>query len=568
MTEEERQCREEILSENYLDFIYSLRLNTNEILQNYGSFCSEPISFNYRCIHLDRNRVPNYNVADYRYESIPLLYSLLDTSAISAAGISPLHIQPDPNLRGQQVILGFIDTGIDYRNTAFRKSDGSTRIIALWDQTIQSDQIPSVAPYGTEYREEDINEALRSSDPYSVVPSRDENGHGTLLAGIAAGSESSDGSFSGAAPEALLAVVKCKPAKQNLRDYYFANGPDLYQSTDILLAIQFLLTETIRRNLPLVLCIGMGTNSGAHDGTNILEKVLDRLSSSPGFIPVMAAGNEGNRQHHYFGRFTAEETTREVLLQIPEDTPGFRLELWGSPSDTYSLGFLSPSGELAPRIPAALGQSQQISFPLNATKIRVDYTLTAALSGNLLISVGFQTPSPGIWTIRVFRRSDTAETFHIWLPAYGQINPDPIFLRPDPDVTITSPGNGLQGVTVSTWNHRADSLYLYSSRGYTRDNRIRPDLAAPGVQVSGPGPGGSMTTGTGSSIAAAITAGAAACLLTWGITNRNDPAMDAASVRSYLIRGARRKNVYIYPNREWGYGTLDLAGVFENLQIP
>lgn len=565
LTPEQQQCRAQILSEDYLDLIYTVRLTANEIFSDYGPFCRETINYNYSIAHLDRRRVPDYSIPTYGYDAIPDLYSLLDTSALEAADITPLLLSPGPDLRGQGVLIGFLDTGIDYRNALFRHTDGSTRIAALWDQTIQSDRPPADFPYGTEYTEEELNTALRSADPYELVPSLDENGHGTFLAGVAAGGESADGRFSGAAPEATLAVVKCKTAKENLKRYYFNNQSDVYQTTDLMTGLSYLLSTAARLQLPLVICFGMGSNGGAHDGTTVLETLLSQLTSQSGIVPVLAAGNEGNRAHHYYGVLGPEDSMEEVSLRIPEGTAGFRAELWGEPSEIYSVAFLSPSGELFPRIPARLGQSQVLTSPLTSTRLFVDYTLTVSVSGNLLISLGFENPTPGLWTIQVFHDTPSSGFFHIWLPITAPTEPDPVFLRPDPDITLTSPGNARSGLVVSAWDHRSDSLYVYSSRGYTRDRRVRPDLAAPGVAVEGPAPDGRLIARSGSSVAAAIAAGAAADLLTWGVTNRNDISLDAQAVRAYLIRGAGKKDVYSYPNREWGYGTLDLLGAFETL---
>ena len=251
---------------------------------------------------------------------------------------------------------------------------------------------------------------------------------------------------------------------------------------------------------------------------------------------------------------------------------GFVLQLWAADADTYPVGFISPSGERISRIPIIANNETSIPFLLDATTITVNYQLIEAESGSQLIFMRFQTPAAGIWTVRVYNTQRFKGTFHMWLPVQGMISEETVFLRPDPYSTITVPGNSRLPITVGAYDTSTGGIYIHSSRGFTPNQIVKPELAAPGVNILGPSVGRKpgtdtpMTTRTGTSAAAAITAGAAANLLGWGIVEGNYPTMSEASVKSYLIRGAQRNPALTYPNREFGYGTLDLFQTFLRLR--
>lgn len=269
------------------------------------------------------------------------------------------------------------------------------------------------------------------------------------------------------------------------------------------------------------------------------------------------------------GRLLNDQEYDDVEIRVANGERGFFIELWATEPELYTVGFVSPTGEVIPRLPIGLGAEITVPFTLEQTVITVNYRTTEIGSGSQFVLMRFEAPTAGIWHIRVYNSLFITGIFHMWLPVEGFISEDTFFLRSDPNTTITEPANAAVPITVSTYNHINNSIYIHSSRGYTRGGLIKPDLAAPGVNVYGPGlsPGGAgetfpMTRRTGSSVAAAHVAGAVADLFTWGIVRGNNTAMSDASVRAYLIRGANRNPAYTYPNREWGYGTLDLYQTF------
>lgn len=507
------------------------------------------------------------NAALYSNVIIPLAYGLLTEQSLEASGVLRLRRLPALNLRGQGVLIGIIDTGIDYTNPVFRNADGTTRIAAIWDQTIDSDRYPEPELYGTVYEAEDINRALNSENPYEVVPSTDEIGHGTMLAGIAAGAESSANDFSGVAPDAELIVVKLKQMKQYLREILvIPQDITAYQENDIMWASVFIVNTARRLGRPVSICIGLGSSMGSHDGRGALSSMLSVGADFSGVVVSIAAGNEGNTRRHFYGEIDPGEESLTVEMNVGEGNAGFSMEIWGTAPNTYSVDILSPTGEYIPRIVETLQVNKDIAFVFERTVIQVDYFMVEPKSGDQLILMRFRNPTAGIWRFQVYSRGDLKGTFHIWLPMNGFITQDTYFVQSNPYTTVTSPGNSLVPITITAYNPENNNLYQAASRGYSRIGTIKPELAAPGVNLLGPNleQGFSQTTGT--SAAAAHTAGIAALLLEWGIVRGNYPGIDTVEVKKFLIRGARRSPNTTYPNRDWGYGILDVYNVFDVLR--
>lgn len=572
-------------AENIADLIYRFGSLQSERWNNTSSLCADYVSSDYIILHMPLT--PDaVSMRVHPYYMIPSLFSPLDYNAMEASGILSAFNSPALNNQGKGVLIGLVDTGIDYRSPLFQNPDGTTRIAGIWDQSvpIEEDVLPAGVPdyypmggssYGTEYTREQINEALASDDPLSLVSTQDTIGHGTFLAGLAASSSIPQEDFTGAAPEAELAVVKLKPAKKYLRDFYLIpSDAPAFQENDIMMGIKYLRMMADRLKKPLVILLAMGSNSGSHIGTSPLSQVTQNYSGFFGIITVIAGGNETGAAHHFYASIPAGTEYEDVEIRVGKEEAerGFVLELWAADADTYTVGFISPSGERISRIPIIANNETSIPFLLDATTITVNYQLIEAESGSQLIFMRFQTPAAGIWTVRVYNTQRFKGTFHMWLPVQGMISEETVFLRPDPYSTITVPGNSRLPITVGAYDTSTGGIYIHSSRGFTPNQIIKPELAAPGVNILGPSVGrkpGSdtpMTTRTGTSAAAAITAGAAANLLGWGIVEGNYPTMSEASVKSYLIRGAQRNPALTYPNREFGYGTLDLFQTFLRLR--
>ena len=573
-------CTNSVASEDFADFIAPYFTTPEEFIRSQGTDCIDFVNSTLAVVYVPLSTVTPFTYTSYTYSAVPKLYSLLDVTSMDAAGITPAGELPVLNNQGAGVIVGFVDTGINYTDSLFRNVDGSTRIIGIWDQTNNSDNSNNIenetvkpfsafsALYGTQYTAEEINLALNSDNPASIVPTRDENGHGTFLASIAAGNRDERAGFSGAAPQASIAMVKLKPAKQYLRDFYLIqDGADAYQENDIMMGVSYLYFLARKYSMPLVVCIPLGTNMGSHMGMSRLGQYLNQVSLSNGSAVITAAGNETGARHHFRAVMDADTDEVTAELRVGEREAGFSMELWAADVGVYTVGFISPTGEVTRGISVPLRGENTVSFLLEQTRITVYTQIADVSAGSQFIFMRFENPMSGIWRILIRNSLDIRETFHLWLPVRGFITDETYFLRPDPDTTITDPGNARYPITVTAYDHTRNSIYIHASRGYSRSGQIKPDLAAPGVNILGASSSGRrLTRMSGTSVSAAHLAGAAAILLSWGILDGNYPYLNTPVLKSIFIRGAQRNPALTYPNREFGYGTLDLYEAFLRLR--
>ena len=566
MTDSET-CRQHILSEDYRDFIGNhVRTPFFESIMREGQ-CEQDAGFDYKCFYLPAELAGPVTLSRFSYNSIPKCFTPTSMETLNQTGILPVQNYPTLQLKGEGVLIGLLDSGIDYTNQVFRNIDGSTRIAAIWDQTVQSGSPPEGFAYGTEFTEKQINEALNEENPLAVVPSSDDTGHGTYTASLAAGSGNPQEQFLGAAPEASIAVVKLKQAKQYLRDYYFIPSDAVcYQETDLMLGLKYLNDLADSLSLPLVVCITVGSNMGGHIGTLPFSYLIEGYSTKANHITVSGTGNEADKRHHYFNTITDMADRKSVEIRVGENVSGFSLELWTDIPNILSISILSPSGENTSRIPFRAGASAEVSFLFERTKVSIDYRLLVEKSTSELVFFRFDTPAPGIWKIIIEPLALADGQFHMWLPVTEFLSGEVYFLEPDPYYTLTNPAAADSPIVVSYYNGNTDALSQSSGRGYTRSRRIKPDIAAPGVDVPGALPGGRFTVRTGASAAAAVTAGAIALMLEWLLNYENVPGIDSYQIKSLLILGAVRPKTMEYPNREWGYGQLNLYNTFETIR--
>ncbi len=564
-------CKTRILSQEYRDFIIGNILPPSFENINKDQLCMQEIVYGYDCIYVEEFLADPLDLDKYYYNTIPNCYSLLDLNAMNDAGILPIQNFPTLQLQGEGILMGFIDTGIDYQNDVFKTLDGRTRIEAIWDQTIQTGAPPEGYLYGTEYRREIIDEALKSEIPMEIVPSVDENGHGTFIASIAAGSPDIEEQFIGAAPEATIAMVKLKEAKDYLREFYYVKeGAPCYQENDIMLAIKYLKQLADEKGIPLILCIALGTNLGSHTGIAPLSDILNQYADVSQMAIVLGTGNETNEKLHYFGRATLdaskEEQVEEIEIRVGESVRGFIIEFWTEIPNLFSLSVVSPSGEEVPQSPLKRDSGGEYYFIFEQTKLSMDYRLLVEKSNSELVFFRFTNPTPGIWKIRVNPIQLTDGNYHMWLTDKAFLTGDVEFLESDAQVTICEPANARFPITVSYYNGLQQSIDIHSGRGYTRSGVMKPDFAAPGVDVKGALPKGRFAKRTGSSIATAITAGASALLMEWNVYQLGERNISSIQIKNLLILGTTRDENLKYPNEEWGYGMLDLFNTFQRIR--
>lgn len=556
-------CKEKILSDAYADVIVDYDIPEELRNPEESDYCRYDLDDRYRIVHIERERIGDLSVGVYSYASIPKLYGLMQTfRAENLTDMGNLRIQAPPlSLQGNGVIIGFVDTGIRYQLDVFRDEEGNSRILSIWDQTIQDGEPPEGFLYGTEYNQRDINRALQAEQPLAVVPTVDSNGHGTAMASVAAGSVLNQGlTFRGAAPRADIVMVKLKQAKPYLRDYYLiAENAEAYQENDIMEAVKYLEQMAVVFQRPVVIVLGVGTNMGNHTGASPLGDYLNRIAAKRSRALVVCGGNEGDKEHHYRGT-----VTDQVEIRVEENTRGFCMELWNSTPDTYQVAVRTPGGEMTSTIEFQNGIDQYFSFVFEETQIYAGTLVVEQKSGEQLIFFRFQSPSPGVWSILVStagrERLRGDGTFHMWLPITAFTEGGVSFLKPDPEVTLTEPSNAAGVITISAYNGLNESWFAESGRGFAKNGMIKPDLSAPGVQVST-----AVGEQTGSSMAAALAAGCVAQFMEWAIVEGNSYLVESQAIKGYLVKGAARENNIVYPDRRWGYGKLNISGTFETL---
>ena len=550
-------------NEMYADFIVKYMDDFKEDLGDVPGFSFQKINGIYGVVYAPLTEIGTLNINTYSYSFIPKCYTHMDLGSLSASGITRLQEHPYLQQKGSGTAVAVVDSGIDYRNPVFQNEMGS-RILCIWDQTLEGDG--KEVPYGRVFWKKDIDQALASGNPLEIVPSVDTDGHGTRMAAIAAGNYFPEENFSGAAPEAMLIIVKVKPAKKYLREFYlFPAEAELFQENDIMMGMDFAVRIANDRRMPLSLCLGIGSSQGAHIGKNPLSLYVDYISQYSLISVSIAAGNEGAARHHYAGRFTDRENQASAELRVGNKEPGFTMEFWGEPPEIYNLSLQSPTGEILD-ISASLGEmTQELSFVFVETRVKVNYVSIERQTGYTLVYFQFIQPAPGIWRIFVRGRDGQNVGFHMWLPVQGLISEETYFLEPSPYNTVTAPGDSLESITVTAYQYRDNSLYVQASRGFMPDGNVVPQVAAPGVQIRVPQLNGLYGNASGTSLSAAQTAGAAALLFEWAVIRGNRPYFTGSSVKNYITRGAEREERMQYPNRDWGFGRMDLYHTFELL---
>ncbi|MCL1844854.1 MAG: S8 family peptidase [Defluviitaleaceae bacterium] len=520
----------------------------------------------YQLIYTNRTNVERAMISFSRTTHLifPGVYGLMGTPENTASGITQVQQHPVLNLRGNGVILGFVDTGIDYTQDAFRYEDGTSKIISIWDQTIQG-EAPEGYIYGTEYNNMQISQALRSNNPYETVPHVDTVGHGTFLASVAGSRES--GQYTGAAPDAEIIAVKLRRASPYICEYFLIppTQENAYSGDDIAMGVEYILEKARSLGKPVAICLGVGTNLGSHNGFSVFDTYLSAAASVRGVAICTAAGNESQAGHHTMGRLQRTGDSHDIELRVGAERQDVLISMWNNGIDRLSVSVTSPTGEFVARVPARSGTTVSQRLVLEQSTVSIDYEFPVQRSGEQVTLIRIFSATQGIWRITVHADSILEGTYHAWLPITGFIDPSIQFLAPVPNYTITTPGTGAVAITCGAYNSQTNSLAPSSSWGPTRLPMMAPCLTTPGVDVSGIYPWGPGTM-SGTSTATAITTGACALMMQWGIVEGNDPMSDTSRIRSKLIAGCDRDPGTEYPNYQWGYGRLNLLGAFQMLR--
>ncbi|MFV0498245.1 MAG: S8 family peptidase [Candidatus Fimivivens sp.] len=508
----------------------------------------------------DYNEMKSYMGIDY-INSIPTVLGLTIRSSLESSGILQVQQHPYLNLDGTGVIIGFVDTGIDYTQAVFKREDGTSRIRYIYDQTIPGAPQNGSLPLGTEYNNEQINAALASDNPYEIVPHRDEVGHGTFLASVAAASPSND--VIGAAPNAEIIMVKLKKAYPFYLDRFMVpqEQENAYEASFLMLGVDYIVQKAIEMNRPAVICIGLGSNYDSHDGYSPCEEYLYTISSIPGMCICTSAGNESQSKRHFYKQFPPDKGPVDIEIRAGEDAGNIFMLITNKISDRVSVSLRSPTGELIERIPAKAAYSLTTRLVLERSEVSISYHFPIEGSGDQVTIVKIRDATPGIWTVTVYGEIILDGTIHAWLPLTGFVSPNVAFLTPDPYYTITYPATGLGSVRCGATDADGNSLYPYSSWGPTAIAPLAPDFVAPGYQIGSIYPMG-YSVMSGTSIAAAITCGTCALMMQWAIIDAHNLGFSTSSINAYLIRGCDRSDELTYPNAQWGFGSLNLIQSF------
>ena len=459
------------------------------------------------------------------------------------------------SLRGKGTLIGIVDSGIDYENAEFRNEDGTTRIVSLWDQSVNG-RPPAGYLAGTEYTREQIDAALATEDKEvrrQMVKTSDVSGHGTAVAGIAAGNgRGREGRrFRGAAPEAELIIVKMGAPREG----------GFPRTTELMRGVDYIVRKAVELRRPVAINISFGNTYGSHDGTSLVERFLNDIADMWKNVICIGSGNEGASAGHVSGK-VRRQISETVELAVQQREPALSIQIWKSYVDEMGVSVISPSGRQAGPFYEFLGAQRYI---LGDTELLIYYGEPKPYSVKqeiyLSLLPGKQYIESGVWKIVLTPGRIVDGEYQMWLPTQTSLNMGTAFLQPNSMSTLTIPSTASLAVTVAAYDARTFSYADFSGRGpagmYEGENVLKPDIAAPGVRVTAPVPGGGYQSFSGTSFAAPFVTGSAALLMEWGIVRGNDPYLYGEKVKAYLRKGAKQLAGYErWPNALLGYGAL------------
>jgi len=519
---------------------------------------AEILNSNYAILTVQLDQISElYKFKEIEYIELPKKLPFFLSTNLSLACITQVQRPTSFGLSGKDVVVGIVDSGIDYTHPDFINDDGTSRILFLWDQTIAGIP-PAGFKDGTEFTNRQLNTALASGQPYTIVPSRDTIGHGTAVAGIAAGNGRASPARSnrGAAFEASIIAVKL--GKSDVEGFT--------RTTDVMRAIKYISDRSEELNMPCSINLSYGTNNGSHDGTSLFETFIDSMSEKWKTVISAATGNEGSSGHHFFSRIKENE-----ILNIDFVTDGsvnkIYLTLWKNFVDNITFELVSPSGK-----------STGIIRPVETiTRITLDGVQVSVLYGQpthyrtnqevyFLLSRKDKAISSGVWRLIARGEKIVDGAFDIWLPTIEDVANTTSFLLPNVELTMTLPSTAKNVISVGGYEAVTGISSDFSGRGsFRRGYFIKPDIVAPAVNIVTAKSGGGYDSFTGTSMAAPFVTGSAALMMQWGIVQGNDPFLYGQRVKSFLCKGAERKFPIKYPNPIWGWGTLSLCNTMNIL---
>lgn len=566
--------------ENTWEFIVKYNGSLAEISTKFPEVITEELIAGYGILTVPVSLVEQVlSRREIEYVEIPKRLYFADFQARSASCILEVT-EGYPNLTGEGVVVAVIDSGIDYTLPHFRKADGTTRILALWDQgQSTSERYPSPEGFagGRLYTEEDINEALGIgatrgsmqvdegqdgqdagdiSQPSGRL-SEDPTGHGTAVAGLAASSPV--GNYQGVAPESMLLVVKL----------WNEDRESFPRTTELMRALTFVARYAAERNLPVAINLSFGNSYGSHNGASILERFIDNVSEIGRSVICIGTGNEGASGGHFSGR-VRERQPLEVEFAVASYETTLNLQIWKNYVDRYRVEIVAPLGETFVIQEELVGRAEVV---LGNTKLLIYVGDPKPYTTDQEIYIDFlpqrEYVDSGIWVVRMVPVDVRNGFVYIYLPSEATRSSGTRFLSSTPEVTLTIPSTASRAIAVGAYNSVYNAYADFSGRGYmgqaaTLGEReigsVRPTLSAPGVSLQAVTPGGTYQYVSGTSFATPVVTGAAALMMEWGIVRGQDVFLYGEKLKANMIRGAKRFDVPSeWPNDMYGWGALCLA---------
>lgn len=495
-------------------------------------------------------------------EAYPMssLINITDTlssgeTVTTASGVYYIYNNPYIYVRGEGIIIAIIDSGIDYLHPDFINEDNTSKIISIWDQESNNNTPPEGMIFGSEITREEINQAIINKDASLSV---DNIGTGTIAAGISVGKGRLNNSYKGVAIDSELIVVKLREYKDT-----YEEGKINYLNTDFLAAIKYIDDVIKKERKLLIINLTIGDRSQSVILTNLLD-TFPFLSSS-GVVLVGGAGNEGNTDIHYEGIFNDNQTPQDVIIEVDNQN---MLDITLSANGPGKIGvtLISPSGEMSyqvmysPDNPIYRGK-----FNIENTSYEIRLIYPWIFSGNELLRIRIEDIKPGIWTLRLFPDMLTTGEYDIYLPNQNLIPANTRFLDPNSYSTITFYATIENVITVGAYNNKTSSMWIGSSKGPVKGKGIKPDIVAPGVDIISTFINQSYTTATGTGVSSSLTCGVLALVMEYVSQQGNYGRKELFTqiLKTYLMRGAIKQDIYTYPNYSQGYGILNLRNTIE-----
>jgi subtilisin family serine protease len=467
-----------------------------------------------------------------------------------------LVTENEPFLTGEGVIIAVIDSGIDYFLPEFIDENGETRIIAIWDQSLTPGNgmsPPKGYSEGVLYTRKMINEALKLGrrEGMAKVPVTDTSGHGTAVAGVAAGT------YMGVAPKAEILVVKLG---KSLNDSF-------PKTTQLMRGIDYAIRTGVSLNKPVSINISFGNTYGDHRGNSLLEQFIDNVSQVGRTSIIVGSGNEGVSAGHTSG--TAFDN-RSVEFAVAEYETGLNIQIWKFYQDIFNITLISPSGEKFKIQYEDINNAKSVRARLEQTEILCyigkpqPYNVQQEIFIDMIPDLDYI--DSGIWRFEIEPVSVVTGEYRIYMPGYAARNLETGFLLPTPDMTMTIPSTSRKVISVGAYDAANGAYADFSGRGYVYryDDKIRnmigevkPDIVAPGVDITVPLPYGGYEEVSGTSFATPFVSGACALLMEWGIIRGNDSFLYGEKLKALLIQSAKKPlGADKLPDSKFGWGTL------------